>query len=71
MSESLRIVTLCTGNVARSVMLGYMLSTLADDSGVEWQIRTAGTHVTEGSAMSVRTRDGIHKKQAEKLMPTS
>jgi protein-tyrosine-phosphatase len=59
MSEALKIVTLCTGNVARSVMLGYMLVTLADASGVEWHIRTAGTHVMEGSAMSVRTRDAL------------
>jgi protein-tyrosine-phosphatase len=40
-------------------MLGYMLATLADASGVEWHIRTAGTHVVEGSAMSVRTRDAL------------
>jgi protein-tyrosine-phosphatase len=59
MSESLKIVTLCTGNVARSVMLGYMLATVAEALGAEWQIRTAGTHVTEGSAMSVRTRDAL------------
>ena len=55
----LNIVTLCTGNVARSVMLGYMLTTLAESTGAEWYIRTAGTHVTEGSAMSGRTRDAL------------
>jgi protein-tyrosine-phosphatase len=55
----LRIVTLCTGNVARSVMLGYMLTTLAESSGHDWSIRTAGTHVAEGSAMSARTRDAL------------
>src|SRR5271170_4670929 len=57
----MNIVTLCTGNVARSVMLAYMLTTLADVSGDEWNIRTAGTHVTEGSAMSGRTRDALMK----------
>jgi protein-tyrosine-phosphatase len=55
----MNIVTLCTGNVARSVMLGYMLTTLSEVSSDEWHIRTAGTHVTEGSAMSGRTRDAL------------
>jgi protein-tyrosine-phosphatase len=55
----MNIVTLCTGNVARSVMLGYMLSALAEASGQQWSIRTAGTFVTEGSAMSSRTRDAL------------
>jgi protein-tyrosine-phosphatase len=59
--QGLNVVTLCTGNVARSVMLGYMLSTLAESARVEWNIRTAGTHVTEGSAMSGRTRDALLK----------
>jgi protein-tyrosine-phosphatase len=57
----MNIVTLCTGNVARSVMLGYMLTTLAESTGEEWHIRTAGTHVGEGSAMSGRTRDALMK----------
>jgi protein-tyrosine-phosphatase len=56
MGTSLKIVTLCTGNVARSVMLGYMLSALCEASGEDWQVRTAGTHVIEGSSMSGRTR---------------
>jgi protein-tyrosine phosphatase len=55
----LNIVTLCTGNVARSVMLGYMLTSLAESNGEPWRIRTAGTHVVEGSAMSSRTRDAL------------
>ena len=57
----MNIVTLCTGNVARSVMLGYMLTTLAEANGVDWRIRTAGTHVIEGSAISSRTRDALVK----------
>ena len=40
-------------------MLGYMLTTLAENSGEDWSIRTAGTHVVEGSAMSARTRDAL------------
>jgi protein-tyrosine-phosphatase len=42
-------------------MLGYMLTTLAESSGELWVIRTAGTHVSEGSAMSSRTRDALLK----------
>jgi len=61
MTTPLNIVTLCTGNVARSVMLGYMLTTLAESDGAEWNVRTAGTHVIEGSAMSSRTRDALLK----------
>jgi protein-tyrosine-phosphatase len=57
----MNIVTLCTGNVARSVMLGYLLTTLAEANGADWSIRTAGTHVIEGSAMSSRTRDALMK----------
>ena len=55
----MNIVTLCTGNVARSVMLGYMLTTLAEVNGEDWHMRSAGTHVTEGSAMSGRTRTAL------------
>jgi protein-tyrosine-phosphatase len=54
-----KILTLCTGNAARSVMLGYMLTTLAEANGTGWSVRTAGTHVGEGSAMSSRTRDAL------------
>ena len=59
MTDQLKIVTLCTGNVARSVMLGYMLSALAQREGLEWEVRGAGTHVAEGAAMSGRTRDAL------------
>jgi protein-tyrosine-phosphatase len=57
----LKIVTLCTGNVARSVMLSYMLTTIAESTREAWHVRSAGTHVTEGSAMSGRTRDALLK----------
>ena len=59
LEPQLNIVTLCTGNVARSVMLGYMLTTLAEVNGDDWHVRSAGTHVIEGSAMSARTRSAL------------
>jgi protein-tyrosine-phosphatase len=61
MDATLNILTLCTGNVARSVMLGYMLTTLGEANGVDWAVRTAGTHVVEGSAMSARTRTALER----------
>ncbi len=58
-NEALRFVTLCTGNVARSVMLGYMFTSIAEVNGFDWQIRSAGTHVIEGNAMSSRTKSAL------------
>jgi len=40
-------------------MLGYMLESLAKAGELGWRVRTAGTHVVEGSAMSSRTRDAL------------
>ncbi len=59
MNESLRVVTLCTGNVARSVMLASMLEVLGPDSGHPLEVRSAGTHALEGAAVSMRTRDAM------------
>jgi protein-tyrosine-phosphatase len=42
-------------------MLGYMLTTIAEANGADWSIRSAGTHVAEGSAMSSRTRDALRR----------
>ncbi len=47
------LVTLCTGNAARSVMAGAMLRT------APLTVVTAGTHVIEGQPMSRRTRAAL------------
>ncbi len=47
------VLTLCTGNAARSVMAGAMLGSAAV------RVVTAGTHVVEGQPMSRRTRDAL------------
>ena len=61
MTDSLRIVTLCTGNAARSVMLGFMLEALSDASEQSWEVRSAGTHVVEGQAISPRTLGALER----------
>jgi protein-tyrosine-phosphatase len=48
-----RLLTLCTGNAARSVMAGAMLE------AAPVRVVTAGTHVVEGQPMSRRTRDAM------------
>lgn len=54
-----RIVTLCSGNVARSVMLATMFEALGPESGHPLEVRSAGTHAVEGSSISARTRDAL------------
>ena len=52
----IRVVTLCTGNAARSVMAGAMLEQLAAHEGLDLEVVTAGTHAVEGQPVSSRVR---------------
>ena len=49
------VLTLCTGNAARSVMAGVML----EAAGAPVRVITAGTHVVENQPTSRRTRDAL------------
>jgi protein-tyrosine-phosphatase len=53
----MRILFVCTGNAARSVMAGAMWQGLAPD----WDVATAGTHVVEGQPISWRTREAMDR----------
>jgi protein-tyrosine-phosphatase len=53
------IVTLCTGNAARSVMAAYMLGYWSGELGLSLEIVSAGTHVVEGQPMGMRTRAAL------------
>lgn len=54
-SEPTRLVFLCTGNAARSVMAATMFA----DRTAGFDVISAGTHVIEGLPMSSRTRNAL------------
>ena len=54
-----RLLVICTGNAARSVMAGFMLEHLAEQRGSDLRVATAGTHTVDGQPMSLRTRGAL------------
>lgn len=58
-TETPVIVTLCTGNAARSVMAEFMLRYWGEHFERPLEVVSAGTHVVEGQPMSMRTRAAI------------
>ena len=54
-----RLLVICTGNAARSVMAGFMLEHLAERRGSDLRVVTAGTHTVDGQPMSFRTRNAL------------
>ncbi|MGH9008167.1 MAG: hypothetical protein ACRDV6_10745 [Acidimicrobiales bacterium] len=59
MSDAPYVVTLCTGNAARSVMAAFMLEHWAERAGTVLAVASAGTHVVEGQPMGMRTRAAL------------
>jgi protein-tyrosine-phosphatase len=55
----IRLLVICTGNAARSVMAGFMLEHLADRRGIQLAVGTGGTHSIDGLPISARTRDAL------------
>jgi protein-tyrosine-phosphatase len=55
------LLVLCTGNAARSVMVGFMLEHLKNDRPDPLHIVTAGTHTIDGQPMSMRTRSALSR----------
>jgi protein-tyrosine-phosphatase len=53
------IVTLCTGNAARSVMAAFMLEYWGSETATPLEVVSAGTHVVEGQPMGMRTRAAL------------
>ncbi len=67
----LTIVTLCTGNAARSVMAAFMLEHWAQELGLDLEVISAGTHVVEGQPMGMRTRTALASIPEMRAMPFS
>jgi protein-tyrosine phosphatase len=54
-----RVLFVCTGNAARSVIAGAVLEAWVRDGGVQVEVRTAGTHALAGQPIGRRTRQAL------------
>jgi protein-tyrosine-phosphatase len=54
-----RLLVVCHANVARSVAAAYLLSGAVDERGEVIEVRSAGTHATEGQPVSGRTASAL------------
>lgn len=59
--EPARVVVICHANVARSVVAAQLLRDATDERGIAVELRTAGTHATEGQPVSARTVTALTK----------
>ena len=55
----IRLLVVCHANVARSVAAARLLGAAAAKRGALVDIRTAGTHATDGQAVSMQTRSAL------------
>ena len=60
-NEPVRILVLCHANVARSVAAAVLLEGATDERGIAIELRTAGTHATEGQPVSARTVTALQR----------
>jgi protein-tyrosine phosphatase len=58
--EQVHVVVLCHANVARSVAAALLLREAVDERGLVLDLRTAGTHVTDGQPASARTASALN-----------
>ena len=59
MRSSAHLVVVCHANVARSVAAAHLLGAAADEGALAIEVRTAGTHASDGQPASARTRTAL------------
>ena len=55
------LVVVCHANVARSVAAAHLLAAAADERALVIEVRTAGTHASDGQPASARTRTALEE----------